>query len=150
MIHYLQYRAKVAKNQKQAILNLSKKWFEDWFNVFDLYNFADLYYQTTVNIPCVNQLFEKDVIGKFYVTGIEVEEDTIYLNIMFLQSQNKWLDKDSELLGEIMNSGKKDYLFGFNLPIATIKSECDCSQALGYVCDTFTQCINQQFNFYGD
>lgn len=150
MIHYLQYRAIVAKNQKEAILNLSKKWFQDWFNVFDLYNFASIYYQTTVNIPCVNQTFQKDVISKFYVTGIQLEQDTIYLNIMFLQSENPWLDKNSQFLGEINKRAGKDYVFGFNLPIATINQDTECKQALDYVFNTFTECINQHFSLYED
>jgi hypothetical protein len=72
MVHFLEYQAYVAKDRDVAILSLEKKFFEDWFNVFDLYKFAKINYCTTTRIPYTSADFKRDVIGKFYVDAIRV------------------------------------------------------------------------------
>lgn len=146
MVHYLQYYAYVGKVDDVAVLNLQKKWFEDWFNVFDLYNVAKINYCTTIRIPYTASDF-KDSIGKYYVTGIVVQDNLVYLQLIFFQSENKWLDKQNEMLGQININGKTDSMLTLYVPIAQIKVDQnnDYAQALSYICDTFTQCINQQF-----
>lgn len=147
MIHYLQYHAYVAKDKDIAVLNLEKKWFQDWYNVFDLYNVASVLYCTTINIPYTSEQFVKDCIAKFYVTGVFVNNNTVQLQLLFLQSQNKWLDSNSQLLGQVRLNDKTDYMFTTYVPIAQIKEQQgnNWAQALDYICSTFTQCVNQQF-----
>lgn len=154
MIHYLQYQAYVAKDRNIAVLSLDKKFFQDWFNVFDLYNFAKIIYCTTTRIPYTNKQFVKDVIGKFYVTGLYVQKNIIQLQIMFFQSQNTWLDHTHQMLGQIQTKyydsfgnteSKNDYTLTLRIPIAEIDIDKNNNykQLLDYVCETFTKCINQ-------
>lgn len=146
MIHYLQYQAYIAKDGDVAVLNLDKKWFQDWFNVFDLYNIATINYNTTIRIPYTSDKFTRDYIGKFYVTGVFVQQNVVNLQLLFLQSENPWLNKDSQMLGSVTINGKTDYLMTLYIPIAYVKQDQNnYSQALSYVCNTFTQCVNQQF-----
>lgn len=150
MIHYLQYQAYVAKDGDVAVLNLDKKWFQDWFNVFDLYNVANINYNTTIRIPYTSDKFNRDYIGKYYVTGIYVQNNVVSLQLLFLQSQNQWLDSNSQMLGSLNVNGKNDYLMTLYVPIAYVKDGYnDYSQALDYVCNTFTQCVNKQFYLGG-
>lgn len=146
MIHYLQYQAYVAKDNDVAVLNLQKKWFEDWFNVFDLYKIASINYCTTINIPYTSNQFDRDFIAKYYVTGVIVQDNSVYLQLLFLQSENQWLDKNNQMLGQININNKQDAVFTLYVPIAFIKQDQNnYAQALDYICNTFTQCINQQF-----
>ena len=147
MIHYLQYQAYVAKDKSTAVLNLDKKWFQDWFNVFDLYNIANINYCTTIRIPYTSSNFVNDQIAKFYVTGIYVQDNMVQLELLFFQSQNQWLDSNNEMLGQVIINGKKDFLLTLYVPIAQIKTDKnkDYATILDYICSTFTQCVNKQF-----
>ena len=150
MIHYLQYQAYIAKDGDTAVLNLQKKWFQDWFNVFDLYNIASINYTTTIRIPQTSEKFTRDFIGKFYVTGVFIQNGAVSLQLLFLQSENPWLDKESQMLGSISVNGKSDYIMTLYVPIAYVKEDQNnYSEALDYVCNTFTECVNQQF-YLGD
>lgn len=155
MIHFLEYQAYIAKDNNSAILSLQKKFFEDWFNVFDLYNFAKVCYCTTTRIPYVSEQFVKDVIGKFYVDAIKVENNMIQLEIVFFYSENKWLDPYNDMLGQVQvrnfdgdsYTTKKDYTLTLLLPIAEIDTtKTEYKELLDYVCDTFTECINQNMS----
>ena len=152
MIHFLEYQAYVAKDKNVAILSLQKKFFEDWFNVFDLYNFAKICYCTTTRIPYTSKQFTRDVIGKFYVDAIKVQDKIVQLEIIFFKSQNPWLDQNSDMLGQIQinDHGEKmpkDYALTILLPIAEIDdSKKDYQKLLDYICDTFTECVNQNIN----
>lgn len=146
MIHYLQYQAYVAKDGDVAVLNLQKKWFQDWFNVFDLYNVATINYNTTIRIPYTSQQFTRDYIGKFYVTGVFVQNNVVSLQLLLMQSENPWLNRQSQMIGNVTVNGKTDGLLTLYVPIAYVKEDGNnYSQVLDYVCNTFTQCVNQQF-----
>ena len=155
MIHFLEYQAYIAKDKDVAVLSLQKKFFEDWFNVFDLYNFAKICYCTTTRIPYTSKDFKQSVIGKFYVDGIRVEDNIVQLQIVFFYSENKWLDPQNEMLGQVQVSTyengdsdrQRDYTLTILLPIAQInKQNQNYKQLLDYVCDTFMQCVNQHIN----
>lgn len=152
MVHFLEYQAYVAKDRDVAILSLEKKFFEDWFNVFDLYKFAKINYCTTTRIPYTSDDFKRDVIGKFYVDAIRVQGNIIQLQIVFFYSQNPWLNPNNQMLGQVqvrsvqngVQKSTRDYTLTILLPIAQIDtSNQDYKQLLDYVCETFTQCVNQ-------
>ena len=152
MVHFLEYQAYVAKDRDVAVLSLQKKFFQDWFNVFDLYNFAKVCYCTTTRIPYTSNEFVRDSIGKFYVDAIRVQGSIVQLQLVFFYSQNPWLDYKNQMLGQVdvvvpTANGVKhkiDYTLTILLPIAQIDvTKENYQQLLNYVCDTFTECVNQ-------
>ena len=94
----------------------------------------------------------KEVIGKFYVDAIRVQGNIIQLQIVFFYSQNPWLNPNDQMLGQVqvrsvqngVQKSTRDYTLTILLPIAQIDtSNQDYKQLLDYVCETFTQCVNQ-------
>lgn len=144
MIHFLEYYTYVTSDNNVAVLSIDKKWFEDWFNVFDLYKISKICYQPTIRIPYMNKGFNGTSLAKYYINKIIISDNLVKLGIVLFYTENKWLDCDDDNLILITTDAGKDFVLTIDIPIAEIKSnDKDCLKALDYICSTFTNCIKQ-------
>ena len=144
MIHFLEYYTYVTYDNHVGVLSIDKKWFEDWFNVFDLYKIAKICYQPTIRIPYINPNFKKSSIAKYYVSKISICENIVKLRLVFFYNENKWLDKNNENLSLVSTDGGDDFVLILDIPIAEVKSEApENATVLDYICSTFTNCIRE-------
>lgn len=144
MVHFLEYYTYVTSDNNVAVLSIDKKWFEDWFNVFDLYKIAKICYQPTVRIPYVNKKFKGTSLAKYYVSKIFVSDNIVKLRLVLFYSENKWLDNDSDVLSIVTTEKGDDCVLMLDIPIAEVRDDnMDCSTVLDYICSTFTNCIRE-------
>ena len=144
MVHYLEYYTHATLDNNVAVLSIDKKWFEDWFNVFDLYKIAKICYQPTIRIPSVSKKFRGTSLAKYYVNKIKVVDDIVSLQLVLFYNQNKWLDKEDGNLIMVDTDEGTDYVLLLDVPIAEVNTNNqDYAVVLDYICSTFTKCIKE-------